>query len=86
MRVCVFGLGAVGGLVAARLGRAVGPRTVIVPAMHGVPWWFFHELGTDVRLESTELGRAVGAPTPSIDALPGLGRLNVQVRGLYLAG
>ncbi|TYK44624.1 2-dehydropantoate 2-reductase [Actinomadura decatromicini] len=126
MRICVFGLGAVGGLIAARLARSgvpvagvargatlgairergglvlaegpdgepsapipltvtgdpaelgpqdvvivavkatalpsaapaiarvVGPDTAIVPAMNGLPWWFFHGLGHDIRLESTD--------------------------------
>src|SRR3954462_6559396 len=26
--------------VASRLGPLVGPRTLLVPAMNGVPWWF----------------------------------------------
>ncbi|MFI0479772.1 2-dehydropantoate 2-reductase [Actinomadura sp. 9N215] len=49
---------------AAAIGRAVGPRSVIVPAMNGVPWWFFHGLGRDVRLESTDPGRSVSSVLP----------------------
>lgn len=30
---------------AATLAPLVGPDTVIVPAMNGVPWWFFHGYG-----------------------------------------
>lgn len=30
---------------AAALAPLVGPDTLIVPAMNGVPWWFFHEFG-----------------------------------------
>jgi 2-dehydropantoate 2-reductase len=30
---------------AATLAPLVGPDTVIVPAMNGVPWWFFHGFG-----------------------------------------
>lgn len=123
MKVCVYGLGAVGGLLAARLGRSgaevsavargrtlaavrergltltetsgevhtvavraaeepaqlgpqdvvilavkttalpeVAPRvapllhrdTVLLPAVNGLPWWFFHGLDHDVRLETTD--------------------------------
>lgn len=28
--------------VAARLGPLLGPQTIVVPAMNGVPWWFGH--------------------------------------------
>jgi 2-dehydropantoate 2-reductase len=137
MRICVYGLGAVGGLVAARLARSgvpvsavargatleavrgrgglvlaegpdaersapipvtvaadpaalgvqdvvvialkatalpaaapsiarlAGPDTVLVPVMNGIPWWFFHGLGHDVRLESTDPGGAVSAALPA---------------------
>lgn len=27
--------------VASRLGPLLGPKTAVVPAMNGVPWWFF---------------------------------------------
>jgi 2-dehydropantoate 2-reductase len=30
---------------AASLAPLVGPDTLIVPAMNGVPWWFFHRFG-----------------------------------------
>ena len=30
---------------AAHLRTLVGPETVIVSTMNGVPWWFFHEFG-----------------------------------------
>lgn len=30
--------------LAPRLAPLVGPRTVILPAMNGVPWWFGHGL------------------------------------------
>ncbi|HVL55941.1 MAG TPA: 2-dehydropantoate 2-reductase [Burkholderiaceae bacterium] len=44
--------------VAAAIGPLIGPDTVIVSAMNGVPWWFFH--GLDATL-------AAGAPLRSID-------------------
>ena len=31
--------------VAPQVGPLLGPETVVLPAMNGVPWWFFHGLG-----------------------------------------
>lgn len=50
---------------AAAIAEAVGPDTVIVPAMNGIPWWFFHGLGQDIRLESTDPGRSVSSRLPA---------------------
>lgn len=162
MTICVFGLGAVGGLIAARLARAGVPVTGVargatlaavrkrgglllaegpdgepsapipltvtgdpaalggfasacmreaaeVGARIGLPISTDPEerhavsrglgavrtsilqdaeAGRPVELDAlvaavTELGREVGVPTPSVDALLGLARLNARVRGLY---
>jgi len=42
---------------AATLAPLVGPDTLIVPAMNGVPWWFFHSFGgklTGARLDAVD--------------------------------
>lgn len=42
---------------AAALAPLVGPDTLIVPAMNGVPWWFFHDFGgklAGTRLEAVD--------------------------------
>lgn len=31
--------------VAPQVGPLLGPGTLVLPAMNGVPWWFFHGLG-----------------------------------------
>jgi len=31
--------------VAPQVGPLLGPETIVLPAMNGVPWWFFHGLG-----------------------------------------
>jgi 2-dehydropantoate 2-reductase len=31
--------------VATQVGPLLGPETLVLPAMNGVPWWFFHGLG-----------------------------------------
>jgi 2-dehydropantoate 2-reductase len=33
------------GEVASRVGPLLGPATMVLTAMNGVPWWFFHGLG-----------------------------------------
>jgi 2-dehydropantoate 2-reductase len=55
--------------VADAIAPLLGPRTVVVSAMNGVPWWFFSGLGErwrDTRLESTDPdGRLARAIPPS---------------------
>ena len=48
---------------ASRIGPLLGPSTVVLPAMNGVPWWFFHGLkpAAGVNLE----GRALESVDPS---------------------
>ncbi len=31
--------------VASSMGPLLGPETVVVPAVNGFPWWYFHHLG-----------------------------------------
>jgi 2-dehydropantoate 2-reductase len=42
----------------AHVGPLLGPATVVLPAMNGVPWWFFHGLGGSLE------GTAVRAIDP----------------------
>jgi len=52
--------------VAAQIGPLLGPATIVLPAMNGVPWWFGQgqaALGT-APLESVDPGGAVGAAIP----------------------
>ena len=39
--------------VAANIGPLLGPQTIVLTAMNGVPWWFFEGFGG--RLEGTRL-------------------------------
>jgi len=55
--------------VAARIAPLIGPETVVVTAMNGVPWWFFadgHLPHAGARLPSLDadgcLARAIPAP------------------------
>ncbi len=52
---------------AATLAPLVGPRTHIVSAMNGVPWWFLHAFGGEYangRLESVDPDGVVSAALP----------------------
>jgi len=49
--------------VAADIAPLVGPDTVVLPAMNGVPWWFCHGLPGlgDAPLESVDPGGRISA-------------------------
>ncbi|WP_010100187.1 2-dehydropantoate 2-reductase N-terminal domain-containing protein, partial [Burkholderia ubonensis] len=58
--------------LAARLAPLVGPRTVIVAAMNGLPWWFTHGLAgplDGVPLEAVDPGGVVSAALPPAQAI-----------------
>jgi 2-dehydropantoate 2-reductase len=140
MKICVFGAGAIGGLIAARLARIdcdvsvvargphlqairrngltllagadrqtcriratdnaaelgvqdvvivavkaagltqaapavaslIGPDTMVVPAMNGVPWWFFSRFGGSLegtRLEAIDPGGIIAANIPEANVV-----------------
>jgi 2-dehydropantoate 2-reductase len=53
---------------AAALTPLLGPDTVLVPAMNGVPWWFFHRFGgrlAGTRLSSVDPGGAISKALPA---------------------
>ncbi len=53
--------------LAPRLAPLLGPQTVVVPAMNGVPWWFCDGLGGPVdgmRLQSVDPDGAIAAALP----------------------
>ncbi|RQS65354.1 2-dehydropantoate 2-reductase [Burkholderia sp. Bp8963] len=58
--------------LAARIAPLVGPRTVIVAAMNGLPWWFTHGLAGSldgVPLDAVDPGGAVSAVLPPAQAI-----------------
>jgi 2-dehydropantoate 2-reductase len=47
--------------VVPKMQPLIGPNTTIVSGVNGVPWWYFHKIGTDLegtRLESVDPGNA----------------------------
>ncbi|AIO41411.1 2-dehydropantoate 2-reductase family protein [Burkholderia cenocepacia] len=58
--------------LAARIAPLVGPDTVIVAAMNGLPWWFTHGLAgpvDGVPLDAVDPGGAVSAALPPAQAI-----------------
>jgi 2-dehydropantoate 2-reductase len=48
--------------IAAEVGAALGPETLVVTAQNGIPWWYFFEHGgpyEGTRLESVDPGGAI---------------------------
>lgn len=54
------------GAVAPALAPLLGPQTVVLPAMNGVPWWFCRGVVgvEDIALESVDPGGAIAAAIP----------------------
>ncbi len=53
--------------VAQTIGPMLGPDTIVLSAMNGVPWWFFHGLGErwrDTRLIATDPDGALARAIP----------------------
>lgn len=47
--------------VVPKMQPLIGPETTIVSGVNGVPWWYFHKIGTDLegtRLSSVDPGNA----------------------------
>jgi len=57
--------------VAAQITPMIGPQTVILPAMNGVPWWFGHGVATlgAAPLDSVDPGGAIAAALPAPQVL-----------------
>jgi 2-dehydropantoate 2-reductase len=56
------------GAVAPAVAAMLGPDSVVLPAMNGVPWWFTHGLkgeAADMPLRSVDPGGAIAAAIPT---------------------
>ncbi|MBK1715673.1 2-dehydropantoate 2-reductase [Rubrivivax gelatinosus] len=52
--------------VARGIAPLIGPRTLVLPAMNGVPWWFGHGVAAlgDAPLEAVDPGGEIAAAIP----------------------
>jgi 2-dehydropantoate 2-reductase len=70
--------------LAPAIARLIGPDTVVLPAMNGVPWWFLlggsGELGP-TALESVDPGNAVSAAIPFAQVIGCVVHASVLARG-----
>lgn len=58
--------------VAQQIAPLLGPDTVVVPALNGIPWWYFHGLEgafTDRHLRSLDSNGVIAAQIPSQQVL-----------------
>lgn len=58
--------------IAPRLAPLIGPDTVVLSAMNGVPWWFFHGLDASLATRdwpSIDAGGAIAAALPPAQVL-----------------
>ncbi len=60
--------------LAPQLAPLIGPGTVVLPAMNGVPWWFLRGIEGfgDAPLESVDPGGAISAAIPFAQVLGGV--------------
>jgi 2-dehydropantoate 2-reductase len=59
-------------VLAPTLAPLLTPDTVLVPALDGVPWWFFHDFGgalAGTRLDAVDPGGVVSAALPAEQVL-----------------
>jgi 2-dehydropantoate 2-reductase len=60
--------------LAPSLGPLLGPETMVLTAMNGVPWWFFHGLpdAPALRLEAVDPGGGIAAAIPAARVIGGV--------------
>ena len=54
--------------IARAIGPLIGPDTMVLTAMNGVPWWFFHGFGgkyTGTQLKSVDPDGSIASAIPS---------------------
>jgi len=58
--------------VARQIGPLIGPNTVVLTAMNGVPWWFFQGFGgqfENTRLSAVDASGEIGAAIPAASVI-----------------
>ncbi|MFT3718423.1 2-dehydropantoate 2-reductase [Pseudorhodoferax sp.] len=70
--------------VAQAIGPLLGPDTVVLTAMNGVPWWFFQGFGgacAGRRLDSVDPGGRIAAAIPAAQVLGCVVHASCALRG-----
>ncbi len=68
------------GEVAAHIAPLIGPQTIVMTAMNGIPWWYFSGFGgeyRDLQLASVDPGGSIAA------AIPGQNVIGCVVHGSF---
>ena len=58
--------------VVGQIGALIGPQTVVLTAMNGVPWWFFQGFGAaleSTQLQSVDAGGEIAAAIPAANVI-----------------
>ncbi len=58
--------------VARQIGPLIGPNTVVLTAMNGVPWWFFQGFGgglAGTQLQAVDAGGEIAAAIPAANVI-----------------
>lgn len=70
--------------IARRIGPLIGPATLVLTAMNGVPWWFLHGFGgalAGTRLRSVDPDGAIADAIPAAQVVGGVVHASCSVRG-----
>jgi 2-dehydropantoate 2-reductase len=68
---------------AAVIGPLLGPETMVLPAMNGVPWWFFDGFGGPCQgqqLDSVDPGGTIAAAIPARHVIGAVVHISSSVR------
>lgn len=63
------------GAISKRIGPLIGPQTMVMTAMNGVPWWFFNGFGgaySGMSLESVDPHGDIAAAIPPANVVGGV--------------
>ena len=58
--------------VVGQIGALIGPETVVLTAMNGVPWWFFQGFGgalDGTQLQAVDVGGEIAAAIPAANVI-----------------
>ena len=58
--------------VVRQIGTLIGPQTVVLTAMNGVPWWFFQDFGgalADTQLQAVDAGGEIASAIPAASVI-----------------